>query len=260
MTESLANNILGFEVFSGPKTELLILLDNLITTERISPYCIYCLNPHSYVQSTRDEQFKRSLQDSDLLLPDGVGILIGGSILSEHFHERITGMDLFRDTMLTLNSSNCASKRVFFLGSQENVLKNIEQRLRSEYNNIDAIGYYSPPFQNNFDETELFKIIDLISNFKPDVLWIGMTAPKQEKLCHELKNRLDPILIGCIGAVFDFYAGSVNRSPVLFEKLGLEWLFRLMRQPRRLWRRTFISAPIFLLKIFSQKFLKTSGK
>lgn len=256
MTNSLSNNILGLEVFSGTKNQLGLTLHKLITERPSSPYCVSCLNPHSYAVSIKDDQFRQSLQGSNILLPDGIGILVGGVILNKFFSERITGMDFFNETMHALNSSSCDSKRVFFLGSQENVLKKIKEKVHIDYKNITKIGYYSPPFKNEFDDMDLSKIINLITDFKPEVVWIGMTAPKQEKLCYELKEHLDPILIGCIGAVFDFYAGTVIRSSPLFAKFGFEWLPRLIRQPRRLWRRTFISAPIFLFHILAQKFFK----
>jgi N-acetylglucosaminyldiphosphoundecaprenol N-acetyl-beta-D-mannosaminyltransferase len=96
-------------------------------------------------------------------------------------------------------------------------------------------------------------MIDLINQSKADVLWVGMTAPKQEKWIYQNKNRLSVKFIGAIGAVFDFYTGEVKRSPVLFQKLGLEWLPRLIQQPKRLWRRMFISAPYFLWHVIIKK-------
>ena len=257
MNKCLTKNILGFEVFSGTKRHVGLTLHKLINERLSGPYCVSCLNPHSYVVSTQDEQFRQSLHGSNILLPDGIGILIGGVILNKKISERITGMDFFLDAMHALNISSCHSKRVFFLGGQENVLLKIKEKVRNNYENITEIGYYSPPFKDEFDDADVSKMIKLISDFKPEILWVGMTAPKQEKLAGKLKGHVDPVLIGCIGAVFDFYAGNVNRSAPVFAKLGLEWLPRLIRQPRRLWRRTFISAPIFLLHICVQKLWKT---
>ena len=97
---------------------------------------------------------------------------------------------------------------------------------------------------------------DAINEARPDVLWVGMTAPKQEKWIYENRSGLDVKFIGPIGAVFDFYAGSVKRSHPLFQRMGLEWLPRLIRQPRRLWRRNFISNPSFLLRVALQKFMR----
>jgi len=97
-------------------------------------------------------------------------------------------------------------------------------------------------------------MIEQINRAAPDVLWVGMTAPKQEKWIFANKERLQVKFIGAIGAVFDFYSGNVKRSHPFFQRLGLEWLPRLLRDPRRLWRRTFISSPIFLYKILKQKY------
>ncbi len=95
---------------------------------------------------------------------------------------------------------------------------------------------------------------DAINTAKPDVLWVGMTAPKQEKWIHQHRDQLDVKFIGAIGAVFDFYTGKVKRSHPVFQKMGLEWLPRLLREPRRLFRRNFVSSPKFLWLVLKQRF------
>ncbi len=98
-------------------------------------------------------------------------------------------------------------------------------------------------------------MIDKINEAHPDVLWVGMTAPKQEKWIYQNRSRLKVKFIGAIGAVFDFYTGTVKRSYPIFRNMGLEWLPRLIRQPRRLWRRTFISSPRFLFRVITSRFI-----
>jgi len=100
-------------------------------------------------------------------------------------------------------------------------------------------------------------MVDEINRVKPDMLWVGMTAPKQEKWIYRNKYELDVEFIGAIGAVFDFYTGTINRSRPWFQKHGLEWLPRLLRQPRRLWRRSLVSSPMFLIRILQQRFMST---
>ena len=148
---------------------------------------------------------------------------------------------------------------VFFLGATEVTLAQIRTKMAHDYPQIYVAGTYSPPFKATYSEEELDVMIDAINAAKPDVLWVGMTAPKQEKWIHDNLGKLDVRFAGAIGAVFDFYAGKVKRSPLLFQRLGLEWLPRLIQQPRRLWRRMFISAPIFLfdvVKVGLQKFVR----
>ena len=121
-----------------------------------------------------------------------------------------------------------------------------------EYPNV-KISCYSPPFRTNFSEYESLEICDKVNSFKPDVLFVGMTAPKQEKWVHNYKDHLKAKNICCIGAVFDFYAGNINRSSPFWIKLGLEWLPRFLKEPKRLFKRNFVSTPKFILEVLSFK-------
>ena len=96
-------------------------------------------------------------------------------------------------------------------------------------------------------------MIEAVNTAKPDVLWVGMTAPKQEKWIYQNRDKLDVKFIGAIGAVFDFYAGTVKRPHPIFQKMGLEWLPRLCSEPRRLWRRNFVSNPLFMLRVIKAR-------
>lgn len=202
-----------------------------------------CLNPHSYAVALHDEKFRAALKSADWLVPDGVGILIGSRILGGQIRSRIAGADVFFGINEAL--SRRGQGRVFFLGGAENTLEVISRKLRSDLPGITAVGTYSPPFRAAFTPDESAAMIDAVNEFAPDVLWVGMTAPKQEKWIHAHIDRLDADFVGAIGAVFDFYAGKIKRASPLVQRLGLEWLPRLVQEPRRLWRRTFVSAPVF---------------
>jgi N-acetylglucosaminyldiphosphoundecaprenol N-acetyl-beta-D-mannosaminyltransferase len=117
---------------------------------------------------------------------------------------------------------------------------------------VDKLVTFSPPFRDHFTPEDIGEMRDLIAEHQPDVLWMGLSAPKQEVLLHELAQYRDFRFAAAIGAAFDFYAGNVQRSAPIFRKLGLEWLPRLVQQPRRLWRRMFISAPMFLADVIAE--------
>jgi N-acetylglucosaminyldiphosphoundecaprenol N-acetyl-beta-D-mannosaminyltransferase len=138
------------------------------------------------------------------------------------------------------------SYSVFFLGSSNDTLLEIRKRMARDWPNVRIAGTYSPPFKPVFSDEDLEQMVLNVNAARPDVLWVGLTAPKQEELLHRILPQLDVCFAGAVGAMFDFYAGRVKRSHPLFRRLGLEWLPRLIREPRRLWRRMFISAPIFL--------------
>ena len=205
-----------------------------------------CANPHSLVVASKDSEFKKALRNADLLLPDGIGILLAAKILGSEIKERVAGYEFFQG----LNEKTKEEKiKYFFLGSTENVLSLIKKRLSREYPHIEVVGVHSPPFKETFTEEDDEKMVDIINKAKPDVLWVGMTAPKQEKWIYKNRNKLQVPFIGAIGAVFDFYAGTRNRAPQWVCNIGLEWLPRFVREPVRLWRRNIVSSPIFLKNI-----------
>lgn len=209
-----------------------------------------CLNPHSYAVAKSDAAFMSALHQADWLVPDGVGVIIAGRLLGRPLTERITGFDVFDGVMQQLERTGGS---VFFLGGTDATLAKIAEQLPQDYPNVTLAGVYSPPFKPSYDEQEIDAMVAAVRGAQPDVLWVGMTAPKQEKWIAELQTRLDVRFAGAIGAVFDFYIGNVKRSHPAFQKLGLEWLPRLLQEPKRLWRRMFVSAPIFLKDVFIER-------
>jgi N-acetylglucosaminyldiphosphoundecaprenol N-acetyl-beta-D-mannosaminyltransferase len=143
------------------------------------------------------------------------------------------------------------------MGATEKTLLRIKAKIKEEYPSLE-VGFYSPPFKKHFSDEEAFAIQHHINRFKPHFLFVGMTAPKQEKWVFTNKDQLDVKIITSIGAVFDFYAENIKRPHPIWIKLGLEWFIRLVSEPRRLWRRTFISSPKFLYHVLRQKFKNTA--
>ena len=203
---------------------------------------INTINPHSYVTAKQDPLFHTALNNSDILIPDGSGIVLAAKQLYNKRIKKIAGDDLH--TFL-LEKMNEQQGKVFYMGASMETLKEIEKKLSFEYPNIQ-VQTYSPPFKNNFTKEENNTIIERINQFSPDVLFIGMTAPKQEKWLEEHNKRLNFTIASSIGAVFDFYAERVHRPSPLWIDLHLEWFVRFLAEPKRLWRRNIISTPKFL--------------
>ncbi len=214
-----------------------------------SKIIINTINPHSYCVAKKDKNFYKALQESDWLLPDGIGIVWGVRFLTGHKIKRITGYDLHS---YLLNIVHKKKGKVFYMGSSNSTLDKIVKRLHIEYPDI-SVNYYSPPFIQEFDVEDNEKIIRAINNFKPDVLFVGITAPKQEKWVFQHKHKINSKIIASIGAVFDFYAGTVKRAPNWMINVGLEWLYRLIKEPQRMWRRYIIGNFKFVLSIFKAK-------
>lgn len=142
---------------------------------------------------------------------------------------------------------------VMFMGSSEKVLDLIVKRAAEVYPHLKIVTY-SPPYKPEFSEEDNKAIIDAINAVNPDLLWIGMTAPKQEKWTYSHWNELNiHCHVGTIGAVFDFFAGTVERAPIWWQRHGLEWLYRLLKEPKRMWRRYIIGNTLFLWNMLKEK-------
>lgn len=246
---------------------------------------INTINAHSYNTARKDGLFAEALTNGDVLIPDGVSIVkacrwIKAKSLPK---ERIAGWDLFEFEMnkleecgmwneefgvnnSSLDNSQSAladnpkfkiqnsefrspQQTVMFMGSSEKVLDLIVKRAAKVYPHLKVVTY-SPPYKPEFSEEDNKAIIDAINAADPDLLWIGMTAPKQEKWTFSHWNELNiHCHVGTIGAVFDFFAGTVERAPMWWQRHGLEWLYRLLKEPKRMWRRYIIGNALFLFNI-----------
>jgi len=212
---------------------------------------INTINQYSYMVAENDNEFKSALLASDILLPDGVGVTAAMKVLSNENVKKIAGADLHIHILQKLNKSG---GRVFYFGSTENTLSLIEKRLAEEYPNI-TVKTLSPPFKDNFTQAESLSFVATINSFNPDALFIGMTAPKQEKWATKYKGELDAKIICSIGAVFDFYAGTINRPGDFWIDMGLEWMVRLAQNPKRMAKRYLYYGPAFIRDIFKLKMM-----
>lgn len=216
---------------------------------------INTINAHSYNTALKDSLFAEALVNGDVLIPDGASIVMACKWLKAKSQpkERIAGWDLF---VFETEKLNAHGGKCFFMGSSEKVLSLIKAKVAEVYPNI-TVETYSPPYKPEFTDEDNKAIIDAINAAKPDLLWIGMTAPKQEKWAYTHWKKLDiDCHCGTIGAVFDFFAGTVERAPLWWQEHSLEWLYRLIKEPKRMWRRYIIGNTLFLWNITKEKFSK----
>ena len=209
---------------------------------------INTINAHSYNTALKDKLFAEALQRGDALIPDGASIVMACKWLKAKSRpkERIAGWDLFTMEMERLNRKG---GKCFFMGSSEKVLGMVKERAKTVYPNI-TVETYSPPYKPEFSEEDNRAIIEAINKANPDLLWIGMTAPKQEKWTYTHWNELKiHCHTGTIGAVFDFFAGTVERAPKWWQEHSLEWLYRLLKEPKRMWKRYIIGNTLFLWNV-----------
>lgn len=237
-TTSTTCSCLGYNIYSNT-------LDELPQTTKL----INTINQYSYCMAEEDPEFKYALQHSDILLPDGVGIVAAAKLITHRAIKKISGTDLHEHMLKKLNATG---GKCMYLGSSNTTLDKIKKRLSKEYPNIQ-VNFFSPPYKAEFSTEESNEMINAVNEFNPDVLFVGMTAPKQEKWAYKHKLQLQTKIICSIGAVFDFYAGNVKRPNQVWIDLGLEWLGRLVAEPKRLYKRYMYYGPIFLYKLMAEK-------
>lgn len=225
------------------------IFDESLSVLKNKKTLISTINAYSYNLTEKDELFNQALLNSDVLLPDGVSIVWAMKLLLGKKINKIAGADLFFYEMQRLQEMKGTC---FFLGSTNETLSKIKERAKLEFPNVQ-IEIYSPPYEPEFSEEDNLEMIQKVNAFQPDVLFVGMTAPKQEKWAFSNFKQLNVGHICCIGAVFDFYAGTIKRAPSYMVNSGLEWLYRLVKEPKRMWRRYLIGNTIFVLSILKEK-------
>ena len=213
---------MGFTVLNTDLNNILFSKKSLLNT----------ISPNSYGISTRDPLFRESLKQSDYLVLDGVYFALSSILLQGKNIQKNQGPDVFYHFMKRINDTH---GKIFFLGASTQTLNKIKNRAAIEYPNL-SVGFYSPPYKLEFEEEENDEMIKAINTFQPDVLFIGMTCPKQEKWAYQNKSKIETKLICCIGAVFDWYAGNQKDIHPLWWKLRLGWLKRTIDRPEILKR------------------------
>jgi len=251
MTRIESETILGYEVAHATKERCAEVVVGWLNEKPAVPRYLACANPHSLFISNRDCAFREALEEADLLVPDGAGIVLASRILGGTIKERVTGSDIFQAVSRLANQRG--GMRYFFLGSSRPTLERIAGRLGADFPRIEIAGTHAPPFVEEFTAAQDDEMAAAVNSGRADVLWVGMSAPKQEKWVFRNRHRLNVKVIGAVGAVFDFYAGTRKRSPEWALRTGLEWLPRLLWEPKRLWRRTLISAPVFLWLVVRER-------
>jgi len=231
-------------------------LENIFTKILISSdqtHLITTFNLDFLRNATINKYFFKICKNAFLNLPDGIGII---HLLKTKYHikiERITGNDIFP---LLLKMANDNKYRVVLVGSTKTVLDKVELKIRNRYKNLNNnLLCISPIFHFEYDEKLNMEIVNEIKFFKPDIVFVALGSPRQEIWLYQNMNIFHSKINIGIGAVFDFFSGEKRRSPIVFQKLGLEWLWRLSKEPTRLFKRYIIyDLPFFLKSILYKNY------
>jgi N-acetylglucosaminyldiphosphoundecaprenol N-acetyl-beta-D-mannosaminyltransferase len=239
---------MGFNIFHGNIEEF---ISHSIEFDQQA--VINCMNAHSYAEQLKDNVFKDALLESNFLLPDGISITIAAKFLNKTKIAKVSGYDLFESIM---EISNKRQLKVLFFGSNDHVLNKIRKRALIEYPYVKTF-IYSPPYKDDFTDADMDFFKKVIKDLNVDIIFFGLTAPKQEKLILRFRGEFfNSKIIAGIGAVFDFYAETKKRPSKFLIDIGLEWLGRFVNEPIRLFKRVFVSNAVFALELLRYKFRK----
>ena len=241
-------NILSVNISKKNLKETTDLLCKWIDEKHKKRICVTPVN--CVLWAYRDLNLRKIYNTSDLNLADGVPLLWASKLFGEKIRGRVTGLDLLPEFT---NVSNEKGYSVFLLGAKEGVGQKLADTFKQQYPNLKIAGVYSPPFAEKFSEEENKKMIDMINAAKPNILWVSLTAPKQDYWIHEHLDKLNINIAIGVGGAFEVTAGLIKRAPKWMQRSGLEWFYRFLQEPTRLFKRYFIEAPVFIPLIIFQK-------
>jgi len=255
MSMPLANEPSSFSVRKKVKI-LNLYIDNFSKDEffkKLKKGIVFTPNVDHLIKLQSDRQFFQAYQMADYVICDSQILVYASKFLGTPFKEKLSGSDIF-PAFCHYHKDN-SDIRIFLLGAAPGVAKKAQTRINAKIGRKIVVAEYSPPWGFEKDEQECRRIVQLINDSGATVLGVGVGAPKQELFISKYKNKFNPniqIIMG-IGATIDFEAGNVKRAPKFLSDIGLEWFYRFMVEPRRLWKRYFVDDVGFLWLVLKQK-------
>lgn len=202
-------------------------------------------NPNNINIALADEGYRHALERMDLIYPDGIGVVWASMVLGMPLKERVHIFDFFDEFA---NKAKEIGLRLYLLGAEEAIVERAAKHLREKYA-LEIVGYH----HGYFDETENQRMIDEINRFKPNMLIVGMGVPKQEKWIMNNLEKLEVNVCWAVGGAINTWVGELACPPRIVRMIGLQWLFRLCQEPRRLWRRYLVGIPIFIYRVVRER-------
>lgn len=240
-------DIHGVKIHNVTMEEAVHLIQGWVEEDDAVPHAVYTPNSEIIMQAQRNTEFREILNNADLLVPDGAGVILASKILGVPLKEKVSGIDLVKNLFKVFNGKNVS---FYILGAQPGVAEMAAVNIIAEYGKIKIAGYEHGYFKPE-DEND---VIERINSTKPDILLVGLGAPKQEIWISNNMHRLNcKVLIG-VGGSIDVFAGKASLAPEFIRKSGFEWLYRLIREPRRIKR--MMDLPRFMLLTIKRRFFR----
>jgi N-acetylglucosaminyldiphosphoundecaprenol N-acetyl-beta-D-mannosaminyltransferase len=248
-------NILGTPVSSLTMDELFSDWEAVIREGKKAQVCITPVN--SILAARATARVQEIYKCADYVLCDGVPVKWASIFLGDPIKERITGLDVLPRIFPFAESRNFT---LFLLGASPGVAETLKAVMEAKHPGVKIVGTFVPPFRAVFSKEENEAMIEAINAVKPDILLVSLTAPKQDIWIAENLVKLDVHMAIGIGGAFEVAAGMIQRAPVWMQKSGLEWFYRFLQEPKRMFKRYFVEAPVFIPLILKQRFSKRSGR
>lgn len=231
-------NLLGIDVFKMNMEQVLNLCEQNI--QQREPLLLGVVNVAKLVNSRKNRQLKDSVQDADVVLADGLGVVWLSKLIGDPLPERVAGIDIM---CRLLERASRKNYRVYFLGARKEVVEKVVAYSNENYPGVSVAGFRD----GYFDEKDGNIIAEDIRNSHADILFVAMTSPKKENFLSKWREHMDVPVCHGVGGSFDVVAGEVKRAPVWMQRSGLEWFYRVLQEPRRMWRRYLVTNSIFIL-------------
>lgn len=235
-------SVLNTRLYDKNIDTICLEIANEIETNDKNNYCISATGAHGIITALENNEFDHILKKFKHNIPDGMPAVWVGRLKGAKEMQRCYGPDFFKQMMIT---SAGKSINHYLCGGKEGVADRLKQACEAKFNNYNIVGAYSPPFRE-MSEAEMKKLAEDINLLNTNIVWIGLSTPKQEKFAYRLSKFTNVNYICTVGAAFDFHIDNVKQAPYWIQKIGMEWFFRLCVEPKRLYKRYFEIVPKFI--------------
>ncbi|MBX7046425.1 MAG: WecB/TagA/CpsF family glycosyltransferase [Ignavibacteria bacterium] len=242
-----AINILGFDFLDSGYDEIISVIDKKISGREV--FTFLNVNPHIINEAAKNIELEKNLKKLSAIYADGIGVYIASKILygNNGFAQKITGTDLYYKI---LSYAEANQRKIFFFGGGDEAVGKLERAVKERFTKLKIGGIVKR--ETNFSDLTVTKI----RSSNSDILFVGLGSPHQEEWLSRYSHLVNVPVQIAMGSGIEFISGNYNRAPVLFQNLGLEWFYRFLNEPARLWKRYFLGNPLFIYKIFFQKLKK----
>ena len=230
--------ILGVKIAAISMDQVLYICEDVIQTH--GSLQVGVINVAKIVNCQNDSDLRRSLDEADIIIPDGLPIVWLSKWLGNPLPERVSGIDLM---IRLLERASRENYRIYFLGAEQNVIEKLIIFIRKEYPGVRIAGYRN----GYFSDSQEREIVEEIADSRADVLFVGMSSPKKEVFLRKWQQMIDVPVKHGVGGSFDVLAGQTKRAPLWMQKCGLEWFYRLIQEPRRMWKRYLVTNSKFMV-------------